>query len=104
MSLILRHEPEKIGIRLDKNGWADTNELIAGMNRTGHPVTLEDLKEIVGTNDKQRFKFSGDYSKIRANQGHSVSVDVELMETRPPDRLYHGTAILNIRRGKRGKY
>jgi len=92
MSLILRHEPEIIGIVLDKNGWADTNELIEGMNRVGHHVTLDNVKEIVKTNDKQRFKFNEDYTKIRANQGHSVSVDVELTETKPPDLLYHGTA------------
>ncbi|MCL1895988.1 MAG: RNA 2'-phosphotransferase [Clostridiales bacterium] len=92
MSLVLRHKPERIGIVLDENGWADTAKLLEGMNRAGRRITLEDLKEIVETSDKQRFKLSDDYTKIRANQGHSVSVDVELAETPPPEFLYHGTA------------
>ncbi|MCL2058179.1 MAG: RNA 2'-phosphotransferase [Oscillospiraceae bacterium] len=92
MSLVLRHEPERIGIVLDDNGWADTNELIERMNHAGHRITLAQLKEIVETNDKKRFKFSGDFSKIRASQGHSISVDVELKEALPPIFLYHGTA------------
>ena len=92
MSLVLRHQPQKIGIELEQNGWADTSALISGMNRAGYRVTLEDIKEVVTTNDKQRFKFNDDYTKIRANQGHSVNVDVELLESKPPDVLYHGTA------------
>ena len=92
MSLILRHQPQTIGIELEQNGWADTNALIEGMNRAGHRVTLEHLEEIVMTNDKQRFKFNNDHTKIRANQGHSVNVDVELHEATPPAVLYHGTA------------
>ena len=92
MSLVLRHNPQSIGITLDSNGWADTQALIDGMNRKGQRVTLEILKEIVASNDKQRFKFNEDYTKIRANQGHSVAVDVELKETQPPVVLYHGTA------------
>ena len=83
MSLILRHDPQKINIILDQNGWADTNALIEGMNRAGHNITFERLKEIVTTNNKQRFKFNDDYTKIRANQGHSIDVDVELRETEP---------------------
>ena len=92
MSLVLRHNPQSIGITLDSNGWADAQALIDGMNRKGQRVTLEILKEVVAANDKQRFKFNEDYTKIRANQGHSVIVDVELKETQPPDILYHGTA------------
>ena len=92
MSLILRHNPQKIGMTLDESGWADTKLLIEGMRRNGHRVTLENLKEIVATNEKQRFKFSDDYSQIRANQGHSIDVDVEMKEITPPDTLYHGTA------------
>jgi len=97
LSLILRHRPEKIGITLDQNGWADTDALISGMNQAGRRVTLQDLKEIVDTNDKQRFKFNDDFSKIRANQGHSISVDLELKETTPPVTLYHGTASCFIK-------
>jgi putative RNA 2'-phosphotransferase len=92
MSLILRHQPEVIGIILDPNGWADTEALISGMKRTGRQVTLEQIKEVVATSDKQRFKFNEDCTKIRANQGHSVLVDVELQQVEPPDLLYHGTA------------
>jgi len=92
MSLVLRHNPSKAGITLDANGWADTDTLIKGMNRAGRKVTLDTLKEVVASNDKQRFKFSDDFTKIRANQGHSVQVDVELNETQPPATLYHGTA------------
>jgi len=92
MSLVLRHNPQKIGITLDKNGWADTELLIKGMNESGRKVTLSDLKEVVEKNDKQRFKFSEDYTKIRANQGHSIPVDVEMEQAIPPNVLYHGTA------------
>lgn len=93
MSLVLRHAPSKAGITLDENGWANVDSLIKGMNKAGNiVVTLEDMKEVVATNDKQRFRFNDDYTKIRANQGHSVSVDVELVEKEPPAILYHGTA------------
>jgi len=92
MSLVLRHNPQKIGINLDDNGWADTDLLLQGMKKNGHKVTLDDLKEVVATNDKQRFKFNDDFTKIRANQGHSVAVDVEMKEVTPPNVLYHGTA------------
>ncbi|MCL2163353.1 MAG: RNA 2'-phosphotransferase [Oscillospiraceae bacterium] len=93
MSLILRHDPAAAGVTLDRNGWADVDELLAGMNSTGgSTVTLEDIQEVVANNDKQRFTFNDDFTKIRANQGHSVQVDVELKETRPPVVLYHGTS------------
>ena len=92
MSLVLRHNSQPAGITLDSNGWADTQALIEGMNRKGQRVTFEILKEIVAANDKQRFKFNEDYTKIRANQGHSVAFDVELKKNQPPVVLYHGTA------------
>ena len=91
MSLVLRHCPERIGLKLDDNGWADVDSLILGVNKSGRKVNLNALKEIVLTNDKQRFKFSEDYSKIRASQGHSVTVDLDLKEVEPPKILYHGT-------------
>lgn len=90
ISLILRHKPEAIGISLDEHGWANVNELIAGVSRT-HPLTMEQLEELVRTDDKQRYTFNHDKTRIRANQGHSIPVDVELQETPPPDILYHGT-------------
>ena len=90
ISLILRHKPETIGITLDEHGWANVDELIAGISRT-HPLTLELLQEIVRTDEKQRYSFNEDKTLIRANQGHSIPVDVELPELEPPAILYHGT-------------
>lgn len=90
ISLILRHKPETIGITLDEHGWADVEALIAGVNKT-HPLTRELLEEIVATNEKQRYSFNEDRTLIRANQGHSIPVDVELPQVMPPDILYHGT-------------
>ncbi len=79
LSLILRHKPEAISITLDENGWADTEELLSKINRSsGHSLTLEELKQMVRTNDKKRFAFSEDFTKIRANQGHSIDVDLQL--------------------------
>jgi putative RNA 2'-phosphotransferase len=90
ISLILRHKPEVIGITLDEHGWADVNDLIRGVSQT-HPLDFEILKEIVRTDEKQRYSFNADQTKIRANQGHSVPVDVELQEKEPPEQLFHGT-------------
>ncbi len=92
LSLILRHKPETVGIRLDRHGWADVNELIDKINMTGkYRIDMEMLEEIVRTDNKQRYKFNDDKTKIRANQGHSINVDVELSEAVPPEILYHGT-------------
>lgn len=96
LSFILRHQPEAIGLVLDENGWALTQDLLSKVNASGHSLTLEELKEIVHTNDKKRFAFSDDLSKIRASQGHSVKVDLQLERQTPPDILYHGTAEKNI--------
>ena len=92
ISLILRHKPEEIGISLDNNGWAKVDELIAGINKSGRKITLKDLEEIVATDEKGRYSFNESKTLIRANQGHSVNVDVELDELTPPSVLYHGTA------------
>ena len=92
ISLILRHNPQVIGISLDEHGWADVKELIDGINRTeGHSLNMDTLDEIVRTDEKQRYSFNEDHSLIRANQGHSIPVDVELEEKIPPDILWHGT-------------
>ncbi len=90
ISLILRHKPETIGIALDGHGWAKVDELISGVGKS-RPYTMTDLEEIVRTDGKQRFSFNGDKTLIRANQGHSVAVDVELEELVPPEVLYHVT-------------
>ena len=92
ISLILRHNPQVIGISLDEHGWADVKELIDGINRTeGHSLDMDTLDEIVRTDEKQRYSFNEDHSLIRANQGHSIPMDVELEEKIPPDILWHGT-------------
>ncbi|MCM1090738.1 MAG: RNA 2'-phosphotransferase [Muribaculum sp.] len=90
MSLILRHKPEAIGISLDEHGWANVDELIAGIAKT-HSFNMDILEEIVRTDNKQRYSFNEDKTLIRANQGHSIPVDVELDEAEPPEELWHGT-------------
>ena len=90
ISLILRHKPEAIGITLDEHGWANVDELIAGISKT-HTFNRDMLEEIVRTDNKQRYSFNEDKTLIRANQGHSIPVDVELEEVVPPKYLYHGT-------------
>ena len=92
ISLILRHKPEIIGISLDEHGWAVVDELIKGVSKT-HPLDMETLERIVAEDDKQRYSFNEDKTLIRANQGHSISVDVELQEVIPLAVLYHGTGI-----------
>ncbi len=90
ISLILRHKPETAGVTLDEHGWANVAELIAGVGKT-HPLDMETLEEIVRTDPKGRYSFNDDHTLIRANQGHSVPVDVELPEKLPPEILWHGT-------------
>lgn len=92
ISLILRHKPETIGIELDEHGWANVEDLIHGINKSGNKINMDILEEIVCSDEKQRYSFNEDKTLIRANQGHSISVDVELEEKIPPDVLYHGTA------------
>jgi len=91
MSLVLRHKPEQLGLELDQHGWIEVSELLAAMRSHGMDVDLALLDQVVSENDNQRFTFNEDKSRIRANQGHSVEVDVELKEVCPPDVLYHGT-------------
>ena len=86
LSLVLRHKPEKIGITLDRHGWAEVRDILTGLN-----LTMEDLVHIVETDEKQRYSFNEDRTRIRANQGHSIPVDLELEPVEPPERLYHGT-------------
>ena len=90
ISLILRHKPEAIGITLDEHGWANVDELIAGIAKT-QPIDMAMLEQIVAEDEKQRYSFNEDRTLIRANQGHSVPVDVELEEKEPPEFLFHGT-------------
>jgi putative RNA 2'-phosphotransferase len=92
LSLILRHEPERVGLKLGEAGWASVDELLLTVNRNGVPLTLDQLKHIVATSDKKRFAFSEDGARIRASQGHSVEVDLQYSPQVPPELLYHGTA------------
>ena len=93
ISLVLRHDPGAAYITLDERGWADVEELLAGINKTGRRIDMDILDEIVATDSKQRYSFNEDKTLIRANQGHSIPVDVELKEQEPPEFLYHGTAV-----------
>lgn len=92
LSLVLRHKPETIGIHLDQNGWADVDLVLQGCLKKGLEADFDTLKEVVDTNDKKRFSFNDDFTKIRANQGHSRKVDLNLEPIEPPDILFHGTA------------
>lgn len=92
LSLVLRHKPDEIGLVLDENGWADVDELLRRANSAGRRITGPLLDRVVAENDKQRFKFSEDGLRIRANQGHSVEIDLALPPAEPPELLYHGTA------------
>ena len=91
LSLILRHDPDKIGVKLDKEGWIAVDVLLKQMKFHDKEISLETLKEIVATNDKKRFAFSEDNKFIRANQGHSISIDLKYKVVKPPVFLYHGT-------------
>jgi putative RNA 2'-phosphotransferase len=91
LSLVLRHEPEKIGITLTEDGWTNVDALIAAMNARGQELDFETLEYVVDTNDKTRFAFSDDGEMIRANQGHSVEVNLGYQPIPPPEILYHGT-------------
>lgn len=91
LSLVLRHKPEEAGITLDEHGWANVDELVKGLSRR-LPFSPKMLEEIVETDAKGRYSFNEDHTLIRANQGHSVLVDIELEEKVPPATLYHGTA------------
>ena len=92
LSLVLRHQPETIGLTLDSAGWAQTDELLACLARAGRRMSLEQLQAVVEGNNKQRFAFSEDGARIRANQGHSIAVELALKPQQPPAALYHGTA------------
>ena len=91
LSLILRHKPEAVGIELDSNGWVRIDALLKALAKHGSPLTLEQLDRVVELNDKKRFTVAD--GKIRAAQGHSVRVDLNIEEKTPPDTLYHGTAL-----------
>jgi putative RNA 2'-phosphotransferase len=109
LSFVLRHQPEEIGLKLDDAGWASVEELLAACKRARRTLTREELEHIVDTSDKKRFAFSEDGLYIRANQGHSIEVELGYEPREPPAVLYHGTATRflasiqkeGLKRGKR---
>jgi putative RNA 2'-phosphotransferase len=96
LSLILRHKPETIDLSLQENGWADTTELIEKCNHHGYVFDFDTLKIVVDTNQKKRFSFNDDFKKIRANQGHSMEIDLGYPPKLPPKILFHGIATKNV--------
>ena len=96
LSLVLRHDPGRIGIELDENGWTPVSSLLEKMAAAGRRISRATLEEVVATNDKRRFAFSEDGERIRASQGHSVAVDLDLTAVVPPETLFHGTATRSV--------
>lgn len=96
LSFILRHNPGTIGLKLDEKGWASVDELITKANAHGKNLTRDLVFEVVVKNDKQRFALSPDKDRIRANQGHSISIDLDLKPQNPPQELFHGTALHSL--------
>lgn len=92
LSLILRHSPETAGLSLGPGGWVGVEDLLAGLGRLGKPLTRPELERLVAGSDKKRFTLSEDGARIRAAQGHSVTIEVDLAPAVPPETLYHGTA------------
>lgn len=93
LSRILRHQPESIGLTLDEQGWAKVEDLLHCASQQGLDLSRSLLEEVVHSSDKQRFAFSLDGQWIRANQGHSIAIDLNLPPLEPPETLYHGTAV-----------
>ncbi len=92
LSRHLRHQPQALGLTLDPGGWVAVDALLAAMARNGVSISRAELEEIVARNNKQRFSFDETGQRIRASQGHSVPVDLQLTPIAPPDMLYHGTS------------
>lgn len=96
LSYVLRHAPESIGLTLDPHGWADIGELLTRARSAGQALDRATLDEVVATSEKKRFTISADGSRIRAAQGHSVTVELGIEPTTPPPVLFHGTAVGNL--------
>ncbi len=96
LSLVLRHDPGRIGLTLDHQGWVDVDDLLAALAGTDNAMTRDTLFEIVATSNKKRFSLSDDGKRIRAAQGHSVQVDLGLTPVTPPAVLFHGTASTTV--------
>jgi putative RNA 2'-phosphotransferase len=96
LSKHLRHQPERIGIELSLGGWVEVEKLLAACKKHQFPISLQELEEVVANNDKKRFSFDETATLIRANQGHSVEVDLQLEPQVPPDTLFHGTGHKSV--------
>lgn len=96
LSLVLRHQPEIIGIQLDQNGWADIEELLDRAKKHGIQFDRELLNHIVATNSKKRFAFNATLDKIRASQGHSIEIELGYTNQKPPEILFHGTSEKSV--------
>ncbi len=96
LSLVLRHAPEKIGLELDNAGWTNVQDLLSKMNQHGHTIDFETLESVVETNQKKRFGFNADKTKIRANQGHSIQIEHGFKAVTPPEILFHGTGEKSV--------
>jgi putative RNA 2'-phosphotransferase len=96
LSLVLRHKPTAIGIEPDAAGWVNISELVANGRKSGLNLTPERIRQVVVDSDKQRFAISEDGLRIRANQGHTIAVDLGFEKTEPPHLLYHGTATRSL--------
>lgn len=92
LSYHLRHRPDQLGLTLETGGWVVVDDLLIASQKQGFTIFPHELKEVVVKNDKQRFSFNHDHTKIRANQGHSIPIDLQLVVQTPPAVLYHGTA------------
>ena len=107
LAYVLRHAPERIGVRLDEGGWVEVDVLLDALARSGLRLTRAELEELVARDEKGRYALAG--GRIRAQQGHSVPVDLGLVPLAPPEWLYHGTAAAalssilaeGLRRGRR---
>lgn len=93
LSLVLRHQPDKIGLELDEAGWTNVDLLLSKCTAHGMPLDRHLLNQVVAENDKKRFAFSEDGQRIRASQGHSVEISLGYQPATPPNRLFHGTAF-----------
>jgi len=102
LSRHLRHRPERLGLTLEPGGWVRVSDLLDACAAQGFALSAEGLREVVARNDKRRLSYDDTGVRIRANQGHSVDVDLELVATAPPELLFHGTGAGNVEAIMRG--
>lgn len=96
LSFVLRHRPDSVGLTLDDGGWVAVDDLLAALASHGLRLKLQDLQHVMATSDKKRFVLSGDGTRIRAAQGHSVEVELGYATAQPPEVLFHGTSVKSV--------